>query len=320
MKIVIVPNPVVLAEVGERHMDMIKQASGDAEVVVTSEMEDQLREIRDADVFAGTITPELFKRAEQLRWVQALSSGTDEHLFPEFAASDVYLTSEKGAVGTHLAEQGFANLLALTRNVAWAVRDKSWKNRMPMRRFAWELTDLTMGIVGLGGTGVEMARRAHGFGMRNIAVDPEDVARPDFVEEVWKMDKFDDLLAESDVVAICCPLTDETRGMFNLEAFNKMKRRSIVVNVTRGPIIDEESLVTALRDDIIAGACLDVLPQEPLPEDHPLWSMDNAVLTPHIAGASPYRPERVVKLFCENLERLRAGQELVGVIDKKKGY
>jgi phosphoglycerate dehydrogenase-like enzyme len=320
MKVVIVPNPVVLADVGEQHLDMIRKASGGGEIVVTKEMDDQLREIRDADVFAGTITPELFRRAEQLRWVQALSSGTDEHLFPEFAASDVYLTSEKGIVGTHLAEQGFALLLAFTRNVAWAVREKSWKSRMPMRRFAWELTGLTMGIVGLGGTGVEMARRAEAFGMRNIAVDPEDVKRPDFVEEVWKMDKFDDLLAESDVVAICCPLTDATRGMFNLDAFNKMKRRSILINVTRGPIVDEESLVQALQQGLIAGAGLDVLPREPLPEDHPLWSMDNAVITPHVAGASPYRPDRVVSLFCENLERLRAGRELIGVIDKKKGY
>jgi phosphoglycerate dehydrogenase-like enzyme len=320
MKIVIFPNPVVLAEVGERHLDMIRKASGGAEVVVTTEDDDLLREIRDADVYAGHITPEIFRRAEQLRWVQALSSGTDEHLFPEFASSDVVLTSEKGIVGAHLAEQGFANLLAFTRNVAWAVREKSWKSRMAMRRSAWELSGLTMGIVGLGGTGVEMARRAAAFGMRNIAVDPETVNRPEFVEEVWKMDKFDDLLAESDVVAICCPLTDATRGMFNLDAFRKMKRRSILVNVTRGPIVHEESLVQALQEKLITAACLDVLPREPLPEDHPLWSMDNCVITPHVAGASPYRPDRVVNLFCENLERLRAGQELVGVIDKKKGY
>lgn len=320
MKILIVPNPVVLPEVTEGQLERIRQAAGDAQIVVTSDKEEQLTEIRDADVLAGTITPELFRRAEQLRWVQALSSGTDELLFPEFVESDVILTSEKGLVGNHLAEQAFALLLALTRNVARSVREKSWRNRLSMRYSAWELTGLTMGIIGLGGTGVEVARRAHAFGMRVLAIDPEDVPQPDFVEALWKPDRFYDLLAESDVVTICCPLTAQTRGMFNLDAFRRMKRRSILINVTRGRIVDEASLLEALRTGLIYGAGLDVLPQEPLPEDHPLWAMDNVVITPHVAGASPYRADRVVDLFCENLQRLRAGQPLLGVIDKRKGY
>src|SRR5262249_25569351 len=147
--------------------------------------------------------------------------------------SDVTLISEKGYVGPHLAEHAFALLLALTRGIARSVREKTWRNRLDIRGEAWELTDRTMGIVRLGGTGREVARRSIAFGMRAIAVDPEDVPKPAEVAELWKMDRFGDLLEQSDAVAICAPLTKETRGMFDAAAFRRMRRHAILVNVTR---------------------------------------------------------------------------------------
>lgn len=156
--------------------------------------------------------------------------------------------------------------------------------------------------------------------MRVIAVDPEAVPVPDGVDAAWGMDRFDDLLAASDVVCICAPLTPATHGLFNLAAFRRMRRHAIVVNVTRGAIVDETALLTALRDGLIGGAALDVTPVEPLPADHPLWSMSNVVITPHVAGASEYRDDRCVQAFCENLARFLKGEPLVGVIDKRKEY
>lgn len=281
---------------------------------------DELETARDADVIFGRITPELFERAPMLRWVQCLGAGVDGSLFDELVESDVVLTSEKGHVGPHLAEHVFALLLALTRGVARAVREKHWENRASIRAESWELTDRTLGIVGLGGTGREVAKRAAAFGMRVVAVDPEDVPAPHYVTRLWQMDGFHRLLGESDAVVICAPLTPATRGLFDGAAFAAMQRHAILVNVTRGAIVDDAALLAALGQGLIAGAGLDVTPIEPLPAGHPLWEMPNVVITPHAAGASPYRMDRAIGLFCDNLQRFHAGGELRSVIDKRKGY
>jgi phosphoglycerate dehydrogenase-like enzyme len=311
---------LVDVDLTESQLMRIREAAGDGPVVVATATAAAQREVRDADVLFGSFNPDLFERAGQLRWVQTLGAGVDGLLFDDFVNSDIILTSEKGYVGPHLAEHAFALLLAITRGIARSVRERTWTNRLSLRGECWELTDRTMGIVGLGGTGREVAKRAAAFGMRVLAVDPEVVRQPPEVSELWRMDRFSDLLQESDAVVICAPLTSETRGLFNLAAFRQMKRSAILVNVTRGAIVDEASLLTALGEGLIAAAGLDVTPIEPLPPSHPLWSMDNVVITPHAAGASPYRMDRVVDLFCRNLVALQEGRPLESVIDKRKGY
>ncbi len=306
--------------VTDAQLQKIKSAARDVEVVVATEREEMYRQVRDASVIFGRFNPELFERGIQIRWVQTLGAGVDGGLFPDFVASDIVLTSEKGHVGPHLAEQAFALLLAITRGVARSVRERTWDNKWSIRQECWELTDRTLGIVGLGGTGQAVAQRASAFGMRILAVDPEPVARPPDVEAVWRMDGFHRMLNQSDAVIVCAPLTPDTRGLFDLEAFRQMKRTAILINVTRGAIVDEASIVQALRDGLIAGAGLDVTPIEPLPPDHPLWTMENVVITPHVAGASPLRMDRAVDLFCRNLVAFRAGKSLESVIDKAKGY
>jgi phosphoglycerate dehydrogenase-like enzyme len=189
-----------------------------------------------------------------------------------------------------------------------------------MRRKEIELEGLTMGIVGFGGTGRAMARRAVAFGMHVLALDEWPVPSSDGVREVWKRDRFAELLGASDVVAVCCPLTTETRHLFNDVAFIQMKRGALLINVTRGEIIDGEALIRALQDGRCGGAGLDVAPVEPLPADHPLWAFGNVVMTPHTAGASQLRASRNLDRFCENLRRARVGEPLLGVVDKRLGY
>jgi phosphoglycerate dehydrogenase-like enzyme len=292
----------------DAQLTRVRDAAGDAEVVVATERDAARREARDAAVIFGHFNADLFERAGQLRWVQTLGAGVDGLLFEDFANSDVVLTSEKGYVGPHLAEHAFALLLALTRGIARSIREHRWDNRMSIRSECWELTGRTLGVVGLGGTGREVARRAAAFDMRVLAVDPEPVARPAEVEAVWGMGGFHRLLEEADAVVICAPLAPSTRGMFDREAFRHMKPTAVLVNVTRGAIVDDSALLEALREKRIAGAALDVTPIEPLPPDHPLWTMDNVVITPHVAGASPYRMDRVVDLFCRNLAAFRAAR------------
>jgi len=311
---------LINTDITSEQQQQIASVSDDLSLVCPQNSEEALREIVDTDIVFGGFNRSLFENAKQLKWVQVLSAGVDGLLFPEFVESDVLLTSAKGFVGPHLADQTWALLLGLLRGIGRSVRERTWENRMSIRLATWELSEATLGIVGLGGTGIDVARRAQGFDMRVIAVDPEAVEAPSFVHEVWKMDRFHDLLAASDVVAICAPLTPETHGMFDDAAFEQMKAHALLINVTRGKIVDGPALLRALTSESIGGAGLDVTPEEPLPADSPLWDLPNVIVTPHVAGGSPIRLDRSVGLFCDNLERLLVGKPLLSVIDKEKGY
>jgi len=311
---------LITMEFTEEQIEAIRAVSEDIEPVYAPERSRQLAEIEDAEIVLGQFDRELFDRSRDLRWVQTWSAGADALLFPEFVASDVLLTTSKGHVGTHLADHAIALMLALMRGLHTAIRTRTWEHRMPIRQASWEPLRLTMGILGLGGTGTEVARRATAFGMRNLAVDPELPPCPAFVEALWPTSRFPDLLAESDVLAVCAPLTSQTNGLFGRDAFRRMKPTALLINVTRGKIVDTSVLLDALRAGQIAGAGLDVTDPEPLPPDHPLWTVENAIVTPHCSGGSPLRTDRVIRLFCDNLGRFLRGESLRSAIDKEKGY
>lgn len=319
MKILFAPT-MIAGDLTPQQRERILEAAGPGACLVTAtDREAQRAEIVDADVLFGRVPHDVFLAARKLRLYASLGAGVDEVLKPELIESDVVLTSEKGSVGIHLAEHAFALLLGLTRGIHTAIRDQTWRSRLAIRRAQRELYEQTLGIVGLGGTGREVARRAAAFGMRVLAVDIEPVD-PEPGVTLWKPDRLRDLLAESDVVVICTPLTGLTRRMFNLETFSMMKPSAILINVTRGEIVDGESLAQALDQGLIWGAGLDVTDPEPLPEGHPLWAHPRVIITPHAAGGSPRRADRAVNTFCENLRRLRDNRPLVAVIDKRKGY
>jgi phosphoglycerate dehydrogenase-like enzyme len=177
-----------------------------------------------------------------------------------------------------------------------------------------------MGIVGFGGTGRQIARRAAGFGMRCIAVDCDPVPPSPEVAEVWGSNRLDELLRTSDVVTSGLPLTRDTRNLFNARTFGLMKPSALFVNVTRGELMDADALIAAVNSGKIAGAGLDVGPQEPLPSDHPLWTTPNVVMTPHTAGASQFRISRNLDRFCRNIAHYRASEPLEGQINKTRGF
>ena len=321
MKVLIV-TAMTLPEVTEEELAEIYVASGEGDIVIANSPEEARPHWVDAEVALGTFDRETYLTAKNLRWLQSTAAGADMLMFPELQASDLVLTGEKGLVGPHLADHAFALLLSLTRQLkrAFAEAPRSWPSRPAMRKVMYELEGSTMGVVGLGGTGRAIAQRAVAFGMDVIAVDPDPVPQPPTVSELWGMDRFHELLSKSDVVAVCCPLTPETRGMFDDAAFDAMRPTAYIVNVTRGPIIDGPSITRAIEQGQIAGAGLDVTPIEPLPEDHPLWSFPNVVITPHTAGASQARARRNIRRFIENLPRYRNGTPLEGVVDKQRGF
>ncbi|MYB42035.1 MAG: D-2-hydroxyacid dehydrogenase [Chloroflexi bacterium] len=258
-----------------------------------------------------------------LRWVQLTSAGADR-VDPDLIRAGLTFTNVSGLHATPIAEYVLTYMLmfekgwpALARNQAAGVYD-----RMVMPR---NLSDRTVGVVGMGAIGAECARLAKAIGCRVLAIRRSVTERrPDAIaDEVLPPGDLDVLLAESDYVVLAMPLTEETRGLIGageLRTMGARGDRSYLINIARGEVVDEPALIEALRDGVIAGAALDVFYREPLPADSPLWELDNVILTPHISGGNENYNEAATSIFCDNLRRYLAGEELHNIIDPDRGY
>jgi D-2-hydroxyacid dehydrogenase (NADP+) len=320
MKILYTPLMIVPSLDPAQRAAILEAAGPDTTLVETKDAARQRAEIVDTDVLFGRVSNDTFLLSRRLRYYHSIGAGVDAILTPDLVQSDVILASEKGGVGIHLAEHALALLLSLTRGLHTAIRQPDYALREPIRLEQRELYEATMGIVGFGGTGREVARRALAFGMRVLAVDIEDVPPEPGVEAVWKPDRLYEMLGRSDVVVIALPLTKATRHLFTRDLFRRMRPTGILVNVTRGEIIYGDDLLAALDEGLLWGAGLDVTDPEPLPKGHRLWTHPRVIVTPHTAGGSPRRAGRVIETFIENLRRLRTGEPLLALIDKEKGY
>jgi len=273
-----------------------------------------------ADAFVGAPTPQLLKAGTRLRWIQVQAGGMDSFVFPELRDSPIVLTSAKIVKGPAMADHAMGLLLVLTRQI--------WRGVEARERGEWsdggyrpiELYGKTALIVGLGGAGTQIAERAFAAGMRVIATDPKDIPVMRAVERVERPERLADLIPLADVIFVAAPLTEQTQGLFGERAFARMKRGVFLVNVSRGGLVDTDALVRALRDGRVAGAGLDVVDPEPLPPDHPLWKMENVVVTPHVAGRSDNGPARRSELIIENARRFARGLPLRNVANKVLGY
>ncbi len=298
--------------------------------IVTVDPQDTQRlqhEAADADIIAGSFgggSGDLFRRvvlaAPRVRWIHTSSAGVDEILCPEFFERDFILTCGKGeSVANLLAEHAMALLLALTRGLVVAARKQSW-DRAGFRGRPTEVRGLTMGIVGFGSVGQALAVRALAFGMRVIAVKAHPTTPPAGVDAIWGPEGLPTLLARSDVVVLILPNTPDTFRSFGEAQLRQMKPTAYLINVGRGQVMDGAALERALVQGWIAGAGLDVMPEEPWPATSPLWRMDNVLLTPHIAGDSPQRAARDLQAFCDNFERFIKGQPLLSTVDRQAQY
>ncbi len=322
MKILAIPDLIVPAIDTAQLATLTAAAGPDAEIVVADTRDAALAATPDRDIIFGLPDEELVLRMPGLRWIQATSSGMDSLMFPAVRDSAVVVTGEKGMVGSHLADHAMALLLAVTRRVGAAVADGpgSWDKRFGYRLEQLELEGLTLGILGFGGTGRALARRAAGFDMKVRALDVHPVPGTAEVAEVEPLANLQDLLSAADAVAVCLPLTGDTARMIDAARIAAMKPGTILLNVTRGEIVDHPALVEALRSGHLGGAGLDVHHLEPLPADDPLWQLPTVVMTPHTAGASQLRAGRNIARFAENLLRFRKGDPLLGLVDKALGY
>ena len=322
MNILVITDFVMAAVDHERCRAIAALAGPDTVVTIADSREQVLAAAPAADVILGSVDAEVFAAARNLKWIQATAAGVDAMMFPELRNSAVLLSCEKGLVGSHLADHAMALLLALVRELATAVRDgpAGWDNRLDYRLRERELEGLAMGIVGFGGTGRAIAKRAAAFDMTVRAIDLIAMAGTAEVAEVEPLDNLDGLLAVSDVVALGTPLTAATSRMVDAGWFARMKPGAVLINVTRGELVDHDALVAALESGRLGGVGLDVTPIEPLPADDPLWRFPNVVMTPHTAGASQHRAGRTLDRFIENLGRFRRGEPLLGAVDRTLGF
>ena len=265
----------------------------------------------------GRITPELLARAKKLRWIQTPMAGLEHYMFPALAESDVTLSNMQGIYSDNIADHVMGYILMFSRGFHIFLRrqlERNWAKDVPVLHLA----DTTLGVIGLGGIGTAVAKRGAAAEMRVIATNAVGVEKPDFVDTLWGIDKLDDLLAEADFVVSCVPHTPETFKLINTDQFKQMKKTGYLINISRGVVVDLAALTAALEMGEIAGAGLDVFETEPLPADHPLWGMENVIITPHTAGVGPYTRERRINVVTANLQRFVTGEPVHNVVDKNR--
>ncbi len=266
-------------------------------------------EIPDADVFIGwSLRPEQFVAAKKLKWIHSPAAAVHQLMFPELIRSSVVVTNSTGVHGPVVAEHAIAVLLALAKRLPQAMRYQAkkvwaqellWNERPRPREVAGE----TVVVIGMGGIGREFTVRAKAMGMKVLAVRENPAKGPDGADAVYGPSQIDEVLPRADYVLLCTPVTPATTGIINKDRLKKMKPEAYVINVGRGPLIDEPALIEALGNRRIAGAALDVFEEEPLPPDSPFWLLDNVLITPHTAAVTERLWERHYQLIVENLKR-----------------
>jgi phosphoglycerate dehydrogenase-like enzyme len=329
MKLVI--HPPVEAE----RLSKAAAAAGGMTVVNAAGAAQAQEAIADADAFFGKLTPPLLAAARHLRWVQAPTVSLEHYVFPELVEHPCVLTNMRGLFSDVIADHVLGYVICFARNFHRYLRNQPAARWEPVGGEAERSTfaagpgtvsaidrahphlgDLTLGVVGLGAIGAEIARRALAFSMRVLAVDPVQTHAPEGVAELWQPERLPDLLGQSDFVVVAAPHTPQTFRMFRRPQFQQMKRSAYFINIGRGAVVDLADLTAALQGGEIAGAGLDVYEIEPLPPEHPLWKLENVILTPHVAGYSPRIAERHLALLLDNVRRFVKGEPLQNVVNK----
>ncbi len=268
------------------------------------------------------IPGDILRRAPNLRWLQLTSAGVDRLLdAPVVRSPAVEVTTASGIHAVPISEFVIGAMLAFAKGFPGALRaqaESRWSAYLPE-----ELEGKTAGILGMGAIGSRVAALAHAFGMEVLAIRRSVGSRhkgDGHVAEFMPPSDLPYLLGESDYVVIAVPLTEESRHMIGEPELRSMKPSAVIVNIARGPVVDEPALIRALKESWIAGAALDVFEQEPLPPESDLWKLPNVLLTPHVSGGTPRYMERAVDLFCDNLRRYLDGRPLRNVVDPERGY
>jgi phosphoglycerate dehydrogenase-like enzyme len=332
-------SPILSARIRARDLERIQSVAPGSRIVNLSVEGLADGPVDDVEVLLrGWLVAEAFDRllvrAPHLTWVHSATSGVERALTPAALARDVLVTNARGVFSRPIAEHVLLMILAVSRHLPQLIELQHERTWQPLE--GRELRELTIGIVGYGSLGRAVASLASAFGARVIAMrrrpdapdesgsgaadDPEAFPFEPRIDHVVGPDGLHELLAESDIVVLAAPLTAETEGMIDEAAVAAMKRDAWLINVARGRLIDDTSLIRALRENRIGGAALDAFRDEPLPVSSPYWELPNVILTPHTAWSSARVLDRSIDLFCDNLVRFSRGEPLRNVVDPAAGY
>ncbi|WP_298866931.1 D-2-hydroxyacid dehydrogenase [uncultured Gimesia sp.] len=330
---------LIYPAIDSKRLSRIQDVSDQLTITNANGLPEALDEIKDADAFFGKITPELLAPAVNLKWIQSPTASLEHYVFPELVEHPVQLTNMRGLFYDVIADHVMGFVLCFARNLHTYIRQQAESNWQPIGGKAGKpdfvtgpgqvsqvdrshihLSDCSLGVIGAGSIGAEICRRAAAFGMQVYAVDPIATEIPGVVDEVWNVDRLNDLLALSDFTVIAAPHTPQTEKLFRTAQFQQMKSSAYLINIGRGAIVDLKDLTAALQNGDIAGAALDVFEIEPLPQEHPLWSMENVIITPHIAAASTRVPERHLETLLENLRCFLTNKPFITLADKQNWF
>ena len=317
---------LVLANPADRLLAMLEALPEETHIAVGDSAEAFERSAAEAEVvfnWSGSraLLREVLAMAPAARWVHTRSAGLDDLLFPELTAHPAALTNASGVFSPSLGEWVLGAILYFAKDFRRLARNQA--------AGVWEQFDVpciegqTVGIVGYGDIGHAVAARVRAMGMRVLALKrhaPPPGRVDPLAQRIYPTESRCEMLAQCDYVVIAAPLTPETRGMMGAAEFAAMKREAVLVNVGRGPVVDEAVLIQARSRGLIKGAALDVFDQEPLPPGHPFYRLENVLLSPHSADHTPDWLERAMRQFLDQFERFRRGEPLANVVDKHLGY
>ena len=317
-------NILFLSNISQKHIEQIESLDPRISVKKGKNVSEAAADLPETHVVASLgweFPREAFAAAPNLKWIHALSAGVDALFYPEFIQSDVVLTNSRGVYDIPVAEHAFALLTALTRGIDrfhTFQKQKQWK-RSPVT----EMEGKTMGIVGLGSIGREIARKAkEGYNMHVIATKKRIRGEEPFVDEILSSEQLGNLLEKSDFIVVAAALTKETEGLIGEEELMKMKDSAYIVNIARGKIIQSAAILKALHEGWIAGAGLDVTDPEPLSPEDALYDAPNLIITPHMAAMAPAdrHEERIVKVFIANMKAFLKNEPMPTCVDKVRRY
>lgn len=308
-------------ELPEGKLQAVKDSVKGLDISIFQQKTVTKEDLIESEVIYGAPPPEMLKELKNLKWLHLPSTGAREYADAALYASPTpILTNSSGAFGISMSEHVVGMMISLTRNFGKAFQNMKlgkWDRNKP--EFP-EIFGSKVVLLGLGKVGTEICKRLSCFNCKIIGFR-RNLSRPhEWADEIHPISELHTFLPDADYIISCLPATAETEKLIGKQELALMKKRAILINVSRGSVVDTGALTEALRDHMIAGAGLDVTDPEPLPAEHPLWQMENVLITPHLSGSSEHKEERRLSILLDLLERYMSGQELYNLVNFSSNY
>ncbi|MGF7397285.1 D-2-hydroxyacid dehydrogenase [Thermoanaerobacterium thermosaccharolyticum] len=314
-------NILFLSKVNSKYIEEMQKIAPQFNVICLDDKKDAYKYIKDTEVlvcFDGDADAEFIHNAENLKWIHLLSAGADAMPFDVLKERKIILTNSKGVHKYQISEQVLGYMLLFERALNYFIRkqmNREWDKSVRVS----ELYGKSVCILGVGSIGEEIARIAREFGMKTIGVRKSGNISQ-FIDEMYTNDNMIYAVSKADYVICALPLTDDTYHLLGKDFFKNMKNDAVFINIGRGKVVDESSLIDALKNKTIRGAALDVFEEEPLSKESPLWDMENVIITPHTAGISPHYMERGIEIIKHNIKAYLGDGDFINRVDLEKQY